>query len=377
MKYILMFTLAMVVTLSGNAQMGKVYTAYGHLQEQQLDKAKAAIDEATTHEKSKDHPKTWLYRGQIYALIQAHRSTEGQFKDLDDQALEKAYASFLRCKELDQKGSFEKDIAKGLDDCRRGYFTEAAAALNGGDYPKAHELFKKTVEVSDLIEFSDTNSYFYGGQSAYLAEDYKGAIALLTRACDLKMKQGECWNLLASAHWFNGDTLGWKNTVEKGAELYPEYGGLITQLASYYVINQKYPEAKEVLHKAIEKFPDNEELCYNLGVVYDNLEEVDNAKTYYEKAIAMKPDYFDAIYNLGAMYYNYGVRIQNGANDIKDVKAYNKEKAKADETFKSALVYFEQAYALDPNDRNVLVSLQQIYTRLGKKDKLAEIEQRL
>ena len=97
----------------------------------------------------------------------------------------------------------------------------------------------------------------------------------------------------------------------------------------------------------------------------------------YKKAIELKDDYFDANYNLGAMIYNQGADMNNAANDIKDNKKYNDAKAKADERLKQALPYLEKANEINPKDKNTLISLKQVYARIGDQVKYQKAKEEL
>ena len=47
------------------------------------------------------------------------------------------------------------------------------------------------------------------------------------------------------------------------------------------------------------------------------------------------------------------------------------------DVFKQALPFLEKAAELNPTDRNTLMSLKQLYARLGMNDKYKEVEQKL
>src|SRR5690606_35344213 len=115
----------------------------------------------------------------------------------------------------------------------------------------------------------------------------------------------------------------------------------------------------------------------SLGVVLDNLSKPEEAEQSYLRAIELDPEYFEAIYNLGILHFNKGVEMNNAANDIKDNKKYEAEKERVKGVFRQALPYLEKAHNLNPDDREGIASLVQIYALLGETEKYTEMKARL
>jgi predicted aspartyl protease len=141
---------------------------------------------------------------------------------------------------------------------------------------------------------------------------------------------------------------------------------------NYYLNTEKYDEAKNNLMLAIEKEPDNKQLHFSLGVVNEKLGNAEEAVKAYENAIYIDPDYFDAVYNLGAFYYNYGVEMNNEANEIEDQKKYEKKRNEAKRFFFTSIPYLESAFLLDPSDKGCVQSLMQTYALLNENKKYQE-----
>lgn len=66
---ILFLSIILLVSISSFAQSNKVLDAYNYLKAGKLDKAKAAIDAAALYPDTKDDPKTWLYKGNVYLAL--------------------------------------------------------------------------------------------------------------------------------------------------------------------------------------------------------------------------------------------------------------------------------------------------------------------
>jgi hypothetical protein len=99
--------------------MISAFTAYGQKQVVSAYNANKAgkyadaatyIDEAITVEKAMAKEKTWRYRGEIYLNIAKDTALMAAFP----QALWTAKESYIKARELDTKGNYEREIVTGL-----------------------------------------------------------------------------------------------------------------------------------------------------------------------------------------------------------------------------------------------------------------------
>ncbi|MCB0431334.1 MAG: tetratricopeptide repeat protein [Flavobacteriales bacterium] len=361
--------------LQSFGQMSNVLSAYNYMQYGEWDKAKTAIDEAVTNSATAENPKAWNYRGQIYIMIMSTQETKPEVH-IDDNPLDKAYESYRNTRKYDAKGRYKEDVEKGLENCRRAYFNKGAKEYNVKDYPGAFRDFSNAVDIADTLNVADTNAVYFAGVAAYNAQMYEEAVPVLKKAVNRNIKPESSWDLLSSSLLLSGDTAAWNQTVEEGLKKDPKNMRLLIQQVNYYLTKSMNNEARDKLKAAIELEPTNVVLYYNLGHVYDNLKDIPNAEKAYKKAIELKPDYLDAVYNLGAMYYNNAVAIRLAADELEG-EAFEKEHVKENENLEKARTYLERAFAIDATDTNTLLSLKALYTRIGEKEKLADIEKRL
>ena len=79
------------------------------------------------------------------------------------------------------------------------------------------------------------------------------------------------------------------------------------------------------------------------------------------------------------MYYNGAVETFNKANNLPQSKQkeYEAGIAKSKAEFGKALPYLETSLALNPEDRNTLISLKEIYARTNNLTKATEMKKRL
>ena len=92
----------------------------------------------------------------------------------------------------------------------------------------------------------------------------------------------------------------------------------------------------------------------------------------YIKTLELKPDDFFAQYNLGNIQLNRVIEAHKVVMDIVDVKEYNAELAKIMDQYEAVVPYFERALELQPNDKNTLITLKELYYRLQASKKQYE-----
>jgi tetratricopeptide (TPR) repeat protein len=149
------------------------------------------------------------------------------------------------------------------------------------------------------------------------------------------------------------------------------------------------------LNIAIQAKPKDANLYLVRGNIYDNLanpkdasgKDLEKPQDYdaniklaeadYKKAIELKSGYFDALYNLGVLYFNQGALLNKQADGIRDNAKFKIANAKADEQFSNAMPILEKAFEVNPADRNTMIALKQIYTRLAMLDKAKAMNDKL
>ncbi|MBP8943588.1 MAG: hypothetical protein KBG76_15410, partial [Saprospiraceae bacterium] len=163
----------------------------------------------------------------------------------------------------------------------------------------------------------------------------------------------------------------------------------------------------EKLKAAITKEPNNVSLYTTLGNVYDNLYQKDsmimenkngtytilasiisntnyqNAESYFTKASELDATNADAHYGQGAFHYNVAARMTAILNKLADdyskegTKKYEAIKVEVFGMFDKSLPSFNKAESLNPNDRNCLIALKEIYARKNEFDLSNEFKKRL
>jgi len=178
-----------------------------------------------------------------------------------------------------------------------------------------------------------------------------------------------------------GDTAAFLKTIQDGRIVFPNDQKLLTEELNLYLLKGKSADAEKLLLLAIEKDPENAQLHYAAGTIFEDLGKRSEAIAAYQKAISLKADYWEAYFNLGAVYNNEAKRLQDIANNEKDMKKYEVLNKAAEDEFKKGLPFLEKALELAPKDSEdvsaLLKTLKVIYSRMGMTDKYNEVKQRL
>lgn len=374
MKKFTVIIIMLSVIGSAFAQKQDRTTAFNHLRKGQLDKALQYIEPTISDPTTMNDAKTWFYRGNIY--LQIHM--DSAYKHLDPNALSKSFESYQRMMQLDTKKEFYYDAIKNLLVISEQLYNKGVESFKIADYNTALENFEKAVTVSASYDNIDTLAIFNAGLAAENAKLYPKAIELYNRIIELNYPQPLIYSSLSGVYLAQGDTLQAFEAIRKGREKYPEEFALLISETNLFLSTNQTEKAITNLQQAVKTDPMNPTIHYAVGASYDQMGNKSEAEKAYRKAVELKPDYFEPNYNLGALYVNQAAEIQNEANKLKlgDPK-YDEMKAEADGILKKSLPYLETAATLDSTDKNTLIALKEIYTRLNMYDKLKEVNTKL
>jgi tetratricopeptide (TPR) repeat protein len=377
MKRIILTLTATLLLVAGFSQPNKRVEAYNHHRYGNLDKAKAAIDEAAQHEKTIADAKTWFYRGNIYYDIGI--STNEEYRKLDPDPLGVAWASYKKALELDEKGEFKEDIIKFTMAVAEAYYNQGVTYYNAQDFKSAAQSFGQAATVNQSVGRIDTTAVYNAAIAAGMANEDALAKEYLQKTISLGFQRPDVYVSLAEIYKREGDTTMALQTIQYGRKMYPVDFGLLIAETNIYLATDEKEKAMADLELAKQMDSTNPTIFFAVGTIYDQMGDLAKAESAYLQAIAINPDYFEANYNIGALYVNQAADILAKANDLplNMVKEYETEKAKADGMLSKSLPYLEKALALNPEDLNTMVSLKEIYTRLGMMDKLGVIDEKL
>lgn len=390
MKSLYFAAILALATTTVFGQNSKVTSAWRYLEIQELDNAKEAIDAAVEHDKTKGKPDTWILRGKIYYQIYVGEDEvlKGQFPKILNGAAE----SFLKVLELDEKGSYKKDAMPYLTGLRGQFINDGGAKYAEKDYATAVENFEMSRVISEKAFGKDT-LYFMAVNNKALSYDnmkmYDEAVAGYTDLMNNDYEKETSLKSVLNIYKKQSNAEKVYETAMKGREMFPDDISFILEELQYLLDTKQDEKAEKNLLLAVEKEPTNAKIRFALGVVYNNLagsQAGDEAKyadligkgeAAYNKALELDPTYSDAAHNLGALHFNAGVRYVEQAKEAKDDDSNQALMTKADEFFQKSLPKLEKADELSPGDREIMMSLRDLYLKLGDADKYMEYKKKV
>ena len=370
--------IGMFLSLAGMvmAQSGKKFLndAYGAYSNGYYDRAKTAIDKCIEYDDTKAEAKTWLYRGNIYLMIEYMKETKDSvlYKRLCSNCVETAYESYMKARELDaqlvvtsMRIQTPKDGLKRCVEVLVGYSYKAIR-------DKKDEEAYKWAKMAYQADKSDTDAVFYAGYTADLLKKYdevKTYYTILTKTKGYR-NINPC-RRLAEIYQKENDTVKAVRTMRDGMAIYLQDTNFNVDYAVAYSIVMswagKSEEATEIMNKAERIDPTNYVILINYGSSLLQEKRYEEAEVRLKRAVELNPKDFIANYNLGNCYLQQAVDKFAKADKlpISESELYEKLTNEGKALYETAKPYVEKAYELEPNDRETCIMLQQIYMRIG------------
>ena len=346
--------------------------------------AKNYIDEAFLNTSTSDEPKMWNYRAKVYLKIALLKDQK-----IDNDAIFKAKQSHIRCLDRDKKGRVvvrkwtkEEDVVAGLIQCGYKLFNMAIDEYNNENNSKALKLYDEIFEIFDYDSEDQLkrgnitketvlhNSFF----AARRMKDNERSKVLLQNLIDLNFNDPSIYVHMSDILQEEGNDDDALKYLSLGRDYFENDPVLINSQINLYIKLNRTDELIDKLSDAIELDDMNDLLFFNRATVYDQKGMLDEAIIDYKKSIELNPDNFNSNYNLGALFFNRGVELRNEANNSSSDKLYNKLKKESEVFFDDALPFLETSLTLDPNDKNTLLSLKQLYYLKGDYKKSKEMD---
>ncbi|MEQ8581361.1 MAG: tetratricopeptide repeat protein [Marinoscillum sp.] len=386
MKRTYIIMMALVLSLAGYAQKKPKITKANQARENgDLAEAKAIIDAAIEYEKVKDDGKTWYYRGLIYATIDT--TSNEQYANLSDNALEEAVAAFNKADEIDPEGkNYYITGMMGIPELKNQqisnyysyYYNMAVMAFQDSEYEKAVDAFEK----SYYIVPDDTNAYINAAYAAHNGQLYDAATKNYRLAIDNGATSKDLYyNYVSILTTALDDKEGALAVVDEALEKYPSDGTLQKNRINLLINMGKIEEARSNLEEAIESEPDNANLYFTLAVINDEMKDQERAIKAYLKAIEIDPNHFEANFNYGVILINQANETIKESNSLGMSKADQKKARELEpvisQKLKDALPQWEKVHEINPSDRTAMETLAYIYTQLKMKEKANAMNKKL
>lgn len=380
MKKLFLLLALITISFGAIAQKGKVTSAQSFIDQQMLDKAKEAIDQALTDEKSMNWFNTYFVKGRLCQAI--FTADNPKYNEYFADPLAEAYASYEKAMQLDTKGGTKKKIIAQMiyNSLAQDLFAQGSKKFTDGDYEGALKAFSIQIKINESELYAggvDTGMYFNAGLAAQNAKKFDEATKYYEKCGEMKYLGINPYFRIYECILGRGDTVKAEAYLLDLPNKFPGDNTINFQLADLYLKSNKPTEALVYLGRAKEADPNNYSLWFASGITYLNIQKYDEAIEALTRALEIKSDLAETHYAMGASYINKAYEMNQKANDIMDVKKYEEAVNELNKVYTKALPYMQKAYELNPNDKYTLMSLKELYYRLKMTKEYEEIKTKL
>lgn len=379
-RFVFFFSFIFIAAaLQVNAQKSKVLATFHLIEDEKYKEAKEAIEEAIEEESTKFWPRTWYARGYLAQTAYEKGKKENDKKkfELYSDQLYVAYESYEKVLNLDSRKRFNDQLAPMYVLLANDFQKLGEKNYKNGNFKEAFRAFSHAIKITEssiVTAEPDPNLIYNAALSAYKSENWKKAIEHFN-LLNKEKYAAHIPHLLSNIYLEQADSVSAREVLSEGIEDYEKNEELVLLLADLYYNSNDVKEAISTLEKASEKADTSHIFPYTMGVIYQKDEQYKKAIEAYELALSRTKEgkEFEIYKNMGISYYNIGVEIQQKARAIVNRQAYQREKEKAADAFKSAVDAFEKAYKEDPERQEVITRLNQLYDFLNIKDRVTDL----
>ena len=383
MKKILALSTALTLSISLMfAQKGKVNSAEYSLNNGELDKAKAYIDDAFGDESMNTWSKAWRVKGDVYLSIFEQRNIHSDIFSATKEPLIVAKDAYIKAIDLEEKPKPKSKIAESLYNTSINIYNNGLTQYQSNNFEGAYNSFNEKVAINDYLNENgfqneiDTMGYFTLALAAYNTQRINEAYDAAKRLNELNNKTEDHYQVILDVFKAKGDQEEFEKALAEGRKLYPNNSNLMYNEVNMYLEQGKLDLLEDKLKELISIEPNNKNLYLVMGTVLDKKGDTKSAIDMYDKAIGLDSEYFDAYVNKASLYNNEANEIIKKMNDENDADKYDALKEQRDEIFKDKILpLLTKAYEIDSNSAIVKQALREIYARLDMFDKLKELGQ--
>ena len=352
-----------------------------------INEAKEFIDKAYNNESTSNEPKMWMVRAKIYKIISFN------YSDLDDKAIFKATESHLKCmqphpkkknKIIIYKKWDEEEVFNGLIQCANKLFNLAVEAYQEGDFQESLNLYEPIYKVIKLDDEGQLKSIKITNESI-LHNSYLSARALknnelskgfLQKLMDINSKKTSIYSSMSDIYLEEGDNERALEYLTLGREIFKTDQGLINSEIDLYLKLGKSDELIEKLSNAIELDSMNDIFHVIRGTCYQNRGDITKAIFDYNNALEINSEQATALNNISSCYLLQAEPIIKKMNNLSLTQTSKFKKLKLDlrSLYLKTLPFLKKYLELNPNDKQILNVLVEVYTKLEMYKQAKEVK---
>lgn len=379
---------------------------------EKLAEAQAAIDAMMGAADNKTNWEALLWQGKMYNEMASIDNLERSKMQLLGKQYKAEYTksglmgsdALLGAAKATQDKKQLKEIMAALTEVQTSVNNYGSDLTDAKDYVSAYKSFKSVLDIHDVLKANGAKSsldkvedynkqlYLVALLSTY-SDMEKDAMPIYKKMIDVKKDTSFIYSAMYKAT-IDTDRDKALSYLEEGSKKYPEDTQILFTKINHFLKDGKLDILVTQLKDAIKREPKNVTLYFTLGNVLDNLAQNEKDETkqkalaaealdYYTKTLELDAKNVDAIYSIGASFYNkaaiYSKEMKKLESDFtkEGQKKYEAAEKLMLAEFDKALPYFQKAEGLNPNDRNTLIALKEIFARKNDLKTANEFKARL
>jgi tetratricopeptide (TPR) repeat protein len=352
-----------------------------------IKEAKEFIDQAYNNESTSNEPKMWMVRAKIYKIISFN------YSDLDGGAIFKATESHLKCmqphpkkknKIIIYKKWDENEVFEGLIQCANKLFNLAVESYQEGNFQESLNLYEpiyKVIELDDegklksikiTIESVLYNSYL----AAKAMKNNELSKSFLQKLMDINSIRPSIYSSMSNIYLEEGNNERALEFLTLGREIFNTDQGLINSEIDLYLKLGKSDELIKKLSNAIELDSINDIFYVIRGTCYQNRGDITKAIFDYNKALEINFEQATALNNISSCYLLQAEPIIKKMNNLSlsQTSKFNKLKLDLRSLYLKTLPFLKKYLELNPNDKQILNVLVEVYTKLDMYKEAKEVK---
>ena len=352
-----------------------------------IKEAKEFIDQAYNNESTSNEPKMWMVRAKIYKIISFN------YSDLDGGAIFKATESHLKCmqphpkkknKIIIYKKWDENEVFEGLIQCANKLFNLAVESYQEGNFQESLNLYEpiyKVIELDDEGKLKSikitTESVLYNSYLAAKAmKNNELSKSFLQKLMDINSIRPSIYSSMSNIYLEEGNNERALEFLTLGREIFNTDQGLINSEIDLYLKLGKSDELIKKLSNAIELDSINDIFYVIRGTCYQNRGDITKAIFDYNKALEINFEQATALNNISSCYLLQAEPIIKKMNNLSlsQTSKFNKLKLDLRSLYLKTLPFLKKYLELNPNDKQILNVLIEVYTKLDMYKEAKEVK---
>lgn len=403
MKKLQIISVCLLATLGTTAQENVLKEAERAMKGgSTFDEVVTIVTPAFTDAETKDNARTYYIPGKsayneyndLLGLKAFNKLPEGGEAIMVRDLLE-GYKYFMKALPLDSvadskgkiKTKYSKDIVNVICGHHTDYNNMAIAAWGLKDYKGAYDAWEIYLTLPENPVFADkltaqpdtiiAEVMYNQALAAWQFDDLKLALKAFMKARKAGYQKKNLYDYAIAVAYTAKENEALVEFASEAHELYgKEDTQYIGQIINYYLQNKDYDKCFSLINDAIATDSNNAQYFVVRGVLNDQISKYSEAKADFKKAIELNPENDQAQYNYGRELCEEAYRLSDTAptSPAESVQFFE---SNVKPLFIEAAEYLEKASAINPENRDALRYLENVYYNLKDEQKLKDVERRM